>query len=318
MTLWPFQHVVCHSIAYDRLFVAPRCSTAYCLWVLAVIALVVVPLFATFAADNVWVKESFYRVQPVVTFANELYVLIGGDTTETMVGWSTQPQLQVLLPKQVKVPTVRSSTEDTNRDGIADTLQLSLDFPSEGKTYRSVLLLAVYDVQIQGKVAEQLSSLVALDISSPYGSSGLWVHGQLSFRQKLPLYQSPEARQVYAGSPLDVNWRSNWIPDKQPLSLEELLSRYAQRNETVMFEPLVPPMWDYTPRQSFRIQMTMDVHPQLVYYVPLASEVLKLAWVQVLAFLIPTWVVVKWLKGIAFDRRLVESFVVPQLPPKHS
>ena len=56
----------------------------------------------------------------------------------------TQPQLQVLLPKQaaaihetglslaktrsqVKVPTVRSSTEDTNRDGIADTLQLSLD-----------------------------------------------------------------------------------------------------------------------------------------------------------------------------------------------
>eukprot|EP00439_Symbiodinium_sp_Y106_P048760 s3346_g6.t1 len=228
MTLWPFQHVVCHSIAYQRLFVAPRCSTAYCLWVLAVITLVVVPLFATFAADNVWVKESFYRVQPVVTFANELYVLIGGNTTESMVGWSTQPQLQVLLPKQVKVPTVRSSTEDHNRDGIADTLQLSLDFPSEGETYRSVLLLAVYNVEIQGKVAEQLSSLVALDTSSPYGSSGLWAHGQLSFRQKLPLYQSPEARSVYVSSPLDVNWRSNWIPDKQPLSLEELLSRYAQ------------------------------------------------------------------------------------------
>ncbi|CAE7644847.1 Tmem231 [Symbiodinium sp. CCMP2592] len=246
MTLWPFQHVVCHSIAYQRLFVAPRCSTAYCLWVLAVITLVVVPLFATFAADNVWVKESFYRVQPVVTFANQLYVLIGGNTTETMVGWSTQPQLQVLLPKQVKVPTVRSSTEDNNRDGIADTLQLSLDFPSEGQTYRSVLLLAVYDVQIQGKVAEQLSGLVALDASSPYGSSGLWVHGQLSFRQKLPLYQSPEARSVYVSSPLDVNWRSNWIPDKQPLSLEELLSRYAQRwvqREHVRASEIVPLRW---------------------------------------------------------------------------
>lgn len=98
------------------------------------------------------------------------------------------------------------------------------DFPSEGETYRSVLLLAVYNVEIQGKVvqhrpdircgfgvglravllkvAEQLSSLVALDTSStclsldsaralnlvgcsrgPYGSSGLWAHGQLSFRQ---------------------------------------------------------------------------------------------------------------------------------------
>ena len=33
---------------------------AYCLWVLAVIALVVVPLFATFAADNVWVKDCIF------------------------------------------------------------------------------------------------------------------------------------------------------------------------------------------------------------------------------------------------------------------
>ncbi|CAE7337457.1 TMEM231 [Symbiodinium pilosum] len=168
------------------------------------LTLIIVPLFATFAADNVWVKESFYRFQPVVTFTDELYVL-------------------------VIVPTVRASTEDRNRDGIADTLQLTLEFASEGATFQNLLLLAVYDVQLHGKVTERLSGLVALDLSSPYAASGLWVQGQLSFRQKLPLHQSTEVRSVYSGSPLDVNWRSNWIPEKQPLSLQELLSRYAQR-----------------------------------------------------------------------------------------
>ena len=44
-------------------------------------------------------QESFYRVQPVVTFANELYVLIGGNTTESMVGWSASAKFcQTLRP----------------------------------------------------------------------------------------------------------------------------------------------------------------------------------------------------------------------------
>ena len=37
-------------------------------------------------------------------------------------------------------------------------------------------------------------------------------------------------------------------------------------------------------------------------------EVLKLAWVQVLAFLIPTWVVVEWLKA----KLLLESVAGPR------
>mmetsp|Transcript_18440 Transcript_18440/g.43142 ORF Transcript_18440/g.43142 Transcript_18440/m.43142 type:complete len:319 (+) Transcript_18440:80-1036(+) len=315
MTLWPFQHVVCHTLPYTRLFVAPRCSVAFCVWVLSAAALVLVPLFATFATDNVWVKESFYRLQPSVTFADELFVVVGGSTPENTVGWSTQPDLQTLLPEQVKIPIVRATAQDNNRDGIADTVRLKLDFPLQGEAFRTVLVLGVYDVQLQGKVSERLSGLVALDLASPYLASGVWVHGQLSIRQKLPLFQSAEVRTEYANSPLAVNWRSNWVPQNQPLSLQALLARYAQRNETAIFEPLVPPLWDYTPKQSFHIEVTMDIPPQLVYYVPLAAEVLKLAWVQVLAFLIPTWILLEWLKGLVFDQRLVESFVVPTLPP---
>jgi len=312
MTLWPFQQVECHSLPFTRLFVASRCSLAYCLWVLCAILLVVIPLFATFATDNVWVKESFYRAQPVVAFTNELFLIASGDTVNSAVGWSTQASLQSLLPPEVKVPLVRSSFSDRNHDGIADVLKLSVELPSSGR--RNLVLLAVYQVQVQGKVSEELSGLLALDLSSPYLASGVSVHGQLIFRQKLPLFQSVEVRRIYAESPLVVNWTSSWTPENQPLTLEALLGRYAQRNETATLEQLLPASWDYTPSDSFKVHVTMEVPPQLVYYVPMATEVLKFAWMQYLSFLIPTWMILECFKDVVFDQRLVDTFVVPQLP----
>eukprot|EP00913_Durusdinium_trenchii_P023590 g22165.t1 len=210
MTLWPFQDVECHSLPYTRLFVAPRCSVAYCLWVLCSLLLVAIPLFATFVTDNVWVKDLFYRVQPVVSFTNELFLIASGDTAESAVGWS--------------------SLDSTGAAIVALIVNHALqEMPSTG--FRSLLLLAVYNVQLRGKVSEELTGLVALDLTSPYAASGVSIYGQLVFRQKLPLFQSFEQRRLYASSPLEVNWRSNWIPENQPLTLEALLGRYAQRPE---------------------------------------------------------------------------------------
>ncbi|CAL1137942.1 unnamed protein product [Cladocopium goreaui] len=153
---------------------------AYCLWLLCAILLVVIPLFATFATENVWVKESFYRAQPAVSFTNELFLIASGDTVNSAVGWSNQPSLQSLLPPEVKVPLVRSSFSDPNHDGVADTLKLSVELPSS--SMRHLTLLAVYEVKVRGKVSEELSGLMALDLSSPYLASGLSVYGQMVFR----------------------------------------------------------------------------------------------------------------------------------------
>eukprot|EP00931_Biecheleriopsis_adriatica_P046200 TRINITY_DN26516_c0_g1_i1.p1 TRINITY_DN26516_c0_g1~~TRINITY_DN26516_c0_g1_i1.p1 ORF type:complete len:320 (-),score=57.82 TRINITY_DN26516_c0_g1_i1:64-1023(-) len=317
MTLWPFQQVVCHRIPYTRIFVAPRCSFAYCIWVLGAICLVTIPLFATFATDNVWMKEGFYREQPAITFTHDLFVVAARNSPEDALGWSTRRELESLLPPEVRVPVVRSSQEDRNRDGIADTLKLTLDLPmnSTANGYRSLLLLAAYDVQLSGKVSEKFGGLLSVDANSPYLASGVWIHGQLAFRQKMPLRQDSEVGKE-TQNPLVIDWSSNWAPEHQPLTVPSLLARYAERNETIHLEHRVPPVWDYTPQRDFRVQVTIDIPPQLIYYVPRASEVLKLGWMQVLAFLLPTWLALEYLKGLAFDNQLVESYVVPQLPAK--
>eukprot|EP00930_Biecheleria_cincta_P052085 TRINITY_DN37326_c0_g1_i1.p1 TRINITY_DN37326_c0_g1~~TRINITY_DN37326_c0_g1_i1.p1 ORF type:complete len:325 (+),score=38.11 TRINITY_DN37326_c0_g1_i1:71-1045(+) len=322
MTLWPFQHVVCHEAHYTRVFVAKRCSAAYLLWVASAIALVVFPLFATFATDNVWVKEGFYRTQPEVTFDHDIFVVAAANSPNDAVGWSTRQELSSLLPRHVRVPTVRSAVEDHNRDGVADVLKLSVELPTgvsaNDSGYKKVLLLASYKVLLRGKINEQLGGLVAVDLGSPYLASGLWVQGKMSFKQSLPIFQNDGVRTVYSQNPLAIDARSNWLPQHQPLTVQALLARYSMRNETVHLEQAVPAMWDYSFASSgyFKIQVFMEVPPQLIYYVPRAVEIIKLGWVQFLAFLLPTWLILRCLKDIAFEHQLVETFVVPQLPEK--
>lgn len=320
MTLWPFQHVVCHEANYKRVFVAKRCSAAYFLWVASTVALVVFPLFATFATDNVWVREGFYRTQPEVTFDHDIFVFVAANSPNDAVGWSTRQELSPLLPQHVRVPAVRSAAEDHNQDGVADVLKLSVELPIGVSPtdfgYKQVFLLASYKVLLRGKVNEQLGGLVALDLGSPYLASGLWVQGKMSFKQSLPIFQNDEVRTVYSQNPLAIDPQSNWLPQHQPLTVQALLARYGARNETVHLEQAVPAIWDYSfaSNRYFKIQVVMEVPPQLIYYVPRAVEIIKFGWVQFLAFLLPTWLILQCLKDIAFEHQLVETCVVAQLP----
>jgi len=318
MTLWPFQQVACFEKPYSRSFVAPRCSAAYCFHLLCAASLFFFPFFASFASDHFWVKEGSYHEQPLVSFAHEAVVLLAGESPSDAVGWSSKAGLDGLLPGKVRVPIVRSTALDSNLDGVPDSWKLELEMPSGNisKGYRHLTLLTVYTVELRYRVLEKIGALAALDVSAPFPATGVWARGQLRLRQTGPLYTDYQVRDVYAESPLDVRWASNWANRHTPLSLRALLDRYASRNESVHLETIVPPVWDYTPRDSFRIEVVIDVPPQLVHYVSAAFEVLKYAWMQFLSFLIPTWVVLHSVKAFAFDHQLVETYVVPHLPPR--
>mmetsp|Transcript_128919 Transcript_128919/g.412858 ORF Transcript_128919/g.412858 Transcript_128919/m.412858 type:complete len:173 (-) Transcript_128919:102-620(-) len=145
---------------------------------------------------------------------------------------------------------------------------------------------------------------------------GVWTRGQLRLRQNRPLLATSTVRDMYATSPLDVRWTSSWASKQFPLTLRSIFERYAARNETVHLESVVPPVWDYTPKDYFRIEAVFEVVKQPVYYVPAALEVLKYAWIQFLSFLIPTWIVLQSVKTFAFDHQLVETYVVAHLPAR--
>lgn len=321
MTIWPFQNVVCFSVPYYRNFVAPRCSTAYCLYCLSIIGLIAFPLFCTFASDNVWVKESFYHEQPVVSFAHDVFIVLAGDSTSDAVGWCTREDLQPLLPEHVVVPIVRSSSADIDHNGLPDSFRLQLEVPTGDvrKGFRHMFLMAVYNYELRERVREHLSGLLVVDIGSSFPATGVWIKGQVKLRQRQPLrIVAGEVRDLYAPNPLAIDFRSSWATFHNPLAIRDLLERYANRNETLHFEPAAPPVWDFSPRDYFEAELVMDVAPQLVYYVPGSLEVLKFGWVQVLSFIVPTWMVLRAVQAFAFENQIVETYVVPQPHPKAS
>lgn len=316
MPLWLFENVVCHSAPYSAFFVAPRCSAAYGLYLFCLASLVLLPLFATFASDNVWVSENSYNEQPFVSFRHELLVVLAGSSADDSVGWSTNADLSPLLPPLVRVPVVRSSSLDNNHDGLPDTWTLSLQMPKVNNGYQRVFLMAAYNLELRERVREIIGGLVVVDINNIYPATGVWVQGQLRLKQGLPLRVESETRDVYSESPFSINQASNWATANQPITARALLQRYAARNETVFFDQHLPPVWDYGPRDSFDVELVLDVPPQVVRYVPRVLEMLKFAWMQVLSFLVPTWLALRSAKAFAYDGHLVETYVVPQLPPK--
>mmetsp|Transcript_52802 Transcript_52802/g.106014 ORF Transcript_52802/g.106014 Transcript_52802/m.106014 type:complete len:322 (-) Transcript_52802:99-1064(-) len=318
MTLWPFQQVICHSEPFTRSFVAPRCSAAYCLHLLSLALLVLVPLYAGLAFDHIWIRESSYREQPLVSFTHELVVALSPGALGEAVGWSSRTDFEPLLPGQLKVPSVRSTPRDRNDDGVPDTWELILRMPvgNVSKGFEHVFLLAAYDFELRQKVAEKIGGLVVIDVRNPSPATGVWLRGDLKLRQTAPLRLSSIIRDVYARNPLALQWESNEAIGHHPLTLQSLIKPYAAQNETVYLHTVLPPAWDYSPRDFFEVHVVCDVPPQLVYYVPGTMEVLRFAWVQFLSLGIPTWAILRCVKAFAYDNQIVESYVVAGLPPK--
>lgn len=317
MTLWLFRPVECFRQPYSRSFVAPRCSTAYCLYAVGIFGLIVLPLFFAFVSDNVWAKESFYRERPHVNFTHDLLFTLGGENAADSVGWSTREDLTPLLPTVVH-PAVRLSTHDKDFDGVPDVLRFRMQVPTGDiqRSFRHLQLLLVCNYELREKVRERTVGLVVLDAGTALPATGLWARGRLVFKQSFPLRVLSEARQVYADNPLSVNWASNWAATGTPVTTRSLLERYAMRNDTLQLELSVPPVWDYSPRDSFEVDVTIDVPQQLVHYIPGSLEVLKFAWMQVLSFLVPVALVVRCVQACAYEHQIVETVVVPQVLPK--
>ena len=105
MGLWPLQNVVLYRSAYERIFVAPRASAGYCVWLAAAFAIILLPIFLAYGAGGLWIKEAFYREQPIVQFQHEVVVAVQGDSTTRF--FSTDPKLNELNAAIVQVPSVR-------------------------------------------------------------------------------------------------------------------------------------------------------------------------------------------------------------------
>ncbi|CAD7938012.1 unnamed protein product [Amoebophrya sp. A25] len=312
MTLWILQNVILFRSAYERIYIAPRASAGYCVWLACAFAIVLLPIFFAYASGGLWIKEAFYREQPLVRFNHEMVVAVQSDTSAAF--WSTDAKLNELNANSVRVPSVRYQELDKDVDGTPDELIVRVSMPMSEKAKR-VFFAGAFRYQLSETVKLSMTGLLACDESSGIGATGVTLQGSIDFSQAEALRSLSEPRQKYQSSPLAWSWGSNMAYSKlDPFTFPALFEEYAQRNETIRLRSTLPPMWSFAPQDSFELEVRARIPKQVVYYVPSALQELKNGWIHIASFLFPVYIAIYGMLRFLYTNQIVQTYCCTQLP----
>eukprot|EP00833_Pecoramyces_ruminatium_P000429 jgi/Orpsp1_1/1174461/evm.model.c7180000050216.1 len=180
-----------------------------------------------------WLKENTYRVQPQVSFKHDLILLVEGiiEGTNPIESFSyvygTYPGYNNFYKSFVRVPMIKTSEIDTNRDLLNDYMKFEISMPmyKNESVYRTRVAF-VYDYQIPN-FPLIMESLGILDLTSPISGSEVSVDGELLFKQN-NLLQMGTIRNKYNVPCL--NFTSAWDYNIYKWSWENIIEEYMDRN----------------------------------------------------------------------------------------
>lgn len=312
MGIWPLQNVVLWRSPYERVYISQRLSSGYCVYIASLLLIFGIPVFLAYSAGNLWIKEDFYREQPLVRFLHEYTFAVDGETQSRF--WSTDEKLNDFNQKNLQVPIARYTEIDADTDGINEELRLVLSMPISEPVKR-VSFMGVFNYFLQDTVRLKMKSMIVLEETNGLGASGARVVGQMDFRQKNSLRSVMEPRTVYNSDPMHWEYKSNFaFQNLAPYSNSGLLENYIARNETTILTQTIPCMWDYRKRDVFELEMRIKIPQQVVYFTPGALAELKNAWIHFLSFLIPSWYIIWWFVNFIYTNQIVQTYVASMLP----
>lgn len=315
--MWFLQNVILFRQAYERVYIAPRASTGYCVWLVAILTVIFLPIFLAYASGGIWIKEAHYREQPLIKFRHEVAVSVQGDTDNAF--YSTDEKVNEYNSDSVRVPVVRYTEHDYDYDGHPDEVVLKVAMPFLEKA-RRFFLASAFSYQLSGQVRTVMQGAIVLDESCGVGAHGVKITGDLEMKQVHALRSLSIPRNIYDVSPLQFSMLSHAAyTNLRPFTYNGLLESYTKRNETIVLNrDALPPIWEFQPNQGnqFNIEVRMRVPHQVIYYVPGALEELKHAWVHIASFLIPVGFIVYTFVGFVFSNQVVQTYVCSQLPNK--
>ncbi|CEM10828.1 unnamed protein product [Vitrella brassicaformis CCMP3155] len=231
------------------------------------------------------------------------------------------------------------------------TVEMTFPLSTQGmEEVDSVMLMLGVTYRLNDRVRMDMQGLAVLAASTAQGRASLSAKGAIRLVQRNPLPVGSKPRRVYDSSPLSISAISPSSSQDAyaapthalPFVVRRLLDSYTNRNESISFDLNSPPFWSNEPAttngaapmvrrmdgqasggsvyqgfqtsgsKSFRATVVMEVPEQPVRYRPDALELLKFAWIQCLAFLVPLWYIVGKIKDVLFGKILPSRAVVMQ------
>lgn len=279
--------VVIYTEPICRKYVSSRCSCTYCYHVLAFIALVLIPLFLAFSSHSFWLKEKGYFEQPRVKFQYKLIMLAEGsrvvnnESRAMQLFYSTNATYNNLYEASVRVPEIRSSKEDSNRDAIADAINLNIRMPLLPKEeVKQVTLLVFFKYQLKNRVRLSTEAAVFVQCQSGLPGRQVNIHGDLTLHQRELL--QVQGGPAYLTQPLIATTPPFEASSAKDLLFPNIMAEYHKRNITtrlgnqyIIWEQALPEQ-----NQNLTVKARIVIPETHIWYRPDWSEMVKWAWIQ--------------------------------------
>lgn len=273
-------------------YMTPTCSVAMLFHILSIATIIVVPAIVGFYTRNLWVSDMTYYEQPHVLFKYRLIAQLQNSQGESKV-WSTWSYYNTLVQDILSVPTVSVDDLDTDRDGLTDQLNITLQFTEGDISSCQALLIFQYQLS-------DLCDLVMetpLYIQSTVTDQQIVVFGDMSLQQRQTL-QPHNPHTVY---------NSSLIP--QPALLESydiinILKSVSGRSLSTKLEELYSAS---SPSEHFTISYLINIPPQNIRYEPGFWEAMKYAWIQYITLLVIARYIVCAVRTFVFQNMILTT-----------
>jgi len=288
---------------------ANRCSCASCCVFCYVVWLIILPFIVAYAIGGFWTKEQLVREQPLVRFRHEALVEAHLSSDDSF-GWSTSSAHNQALGARLRPCQLRVWSDDHERDGKPDALQVSLKLPLDsaaGERLHALTLLVGVEVIYQSQSSLSLNGTLSVQHSSALSGSRWRQFADLQLHTQHPLRPSSMSRREPCAE-------DSWMLqqplgfDGQAVTAEAEMDRYNACNDTVRLVPHAP-LWTPGVTDSFEVHLTVLVPSQQLSYYPGVLETLKLAWVQYLALFFP----IRWVLDAALATMVRHGVVTSRL-----
>eukprot|EP00347_Sterkiella_histriomuscorum_P023807 403333320 len=231
--------------------------------------------------------------------------------------YSTSRNINNQVQNLLSPPTVQSSSQDFDRDGLNERFNISIRIrkPAAGLLLNQATVIAGFNYKTIGVVDMEMESLAIMQQNIPtYNSNpvtSLKAVGSLDFKQLYPLRRTRGVRSLY---------NDNLFSYLEYESLHTFLNRYTiGRNETTVYKHQVFTQRGLSSQNFIDINMVVNIPTyQDILYIPDVWEVLKFAWIQYYSFLLLIYVFLyHFFYGFIIKNKVYESIEITSINLKN-
>lgn len=299
-----FNHPFCTS--YRTVCFSKACGFYFLCFILTFIP----PLLVAYRSEGFWKKSDVYLEQPHINFKHEMILLLETENLDQTLAWSTDNRFNLLMQDQARIPSIKSSETDWNRDGIKDYLDLEIKMPlTNRENVYGIKLMVFFDVKFHFFSQVGMEAMAYLCSNSGMPSSRLDVVGDLTLVQKQPL--AHKGRDLRYAKPVIGEDRiddADILSATEKYSFRRILQEYNARNVSMRLTN------DYLTWERgsvaglpFTASLRINYPTQTVTYRPGFWQMIKWAWVQYLAVLVIFIYVFKRVKEFVFTKGILTT-----------